>query len=104
MFASTRINNTLLAFSQSRRRRELLQKNVQLESPKDAVHTAYGVLPSIMSMIRTPAKLSMCASPEMAANTVAGSSAAHCAVFPFVTRKVDYEVLCMLGESLVLSY
>jgi hypothetical protein len=76
----------------------LLQKNVQLESPKDTVHSANGVLPSIMSMIRTPAKLSICTSPEMTANTIAGTSAAHCAVFPFVTRKVDYEVLCTLGE------
>jgi hypothetical protein len=51
-----------------------------------------------MSMIRTPAKLRICTNPGMADNAFAGSSAAHCAVFPFVTRRVDDEVLCALGN------
>ena len=80
--------------------RELLQKGAIITSTKDRNQQVGGLLPGLLSMIRSPVVLNIRGNPTQHSGALngVGPSASHCAIFPFLTRLHNYEILCSLGE------
>jgi hypothetical protein len=80
--------------------RELLQCGVPIASTKD---TASGggskFLPSLLGMLRSPVRLTIAGNSVQGQALGVGASSAQCAMFPFLTKLNEYEVLCTLGNG-----
>jgi len=77
--------------------KELLQKAYDLTSQTAGAHNA-GLLPSIMSIIRTPVQFSIKGNPTQSIGAGVGASGEHCAMFPFQHKEYQYEVLCSINN------